>query len=389
MQYSIRRTMAPKTRSRTLKKLSKNSVYTGKLQKGCKHCGKGAKMVLLVTGKCRRRCFYCPLSDAKKGRDVIYANEKLVEKDSDILEEAKLINALGTGITGGDPMAVPARTLKYIKLLKSRFGTSHHIHLYTAAAFNKKYLKQLANAGLDEIRFHPPFRSWVKLSTDFKDLLSEALKSSMDVGVEIPVLPDFKAEILKLATDLEIMGVHFLNLNELEYSSTNFEALNARGYSVKNDISSAVKGSESLAKAIIKKLSDEKFKMALHYCSSSYKDAIQLRNRIMRRAKNIAQKYHIITEDGTILKGIIELSGTSKHSKPVILKQLRSLKDVLGQEFQVPTSLMGIDEEKFRLEIAPWVLEEIAAEIDPVKYNCFIIEEYPTADRLEVERTPI
>jgi pyruvate formate-lyase activating enzyme-like uncharacterized protein len=381
--------MAPKTHSRTLKKLPKNSVYTGKLAKGCKHCGKGAKMVLLVTGKCRRRCLYCPLSDEKKGRDVIYANEKLVEKDADILGEAALINALGTGITGGDPMAAPARTLKYIKLLKSQFGPGHHIHLYTAAAFAKKYLKHLARAGLDEIRFHPPFRSWVKLSPEFKDLLSEALKCGLDVGVEIPVLPEYKAEILKLANELEIIGVHFLNLNELEYSTTNFEALNARGYTVKNDISSAVKGSESLAKAIIKKLSDKKFKMALHYCSSSYKDAIQLRNRIMRRAKNIAKKYHIITKDGTLLKGIIELADTSKLSKSQILRQLRSLKDALGQEFQVPNSLMGIDEEKSRLEIAPWVLEEIASEIDDGKYNCFIIEEYPTADRLEVERSPI
>ena len=50
---------------------------------------------------------------------------------------------------------------------------------------------------------------------------------------------------------------------------------------------------------------------------------------------------------------------------------------------------MGIDDEKLRLEIAPWVLEELAAEIDRSQFDCYITEEYPTADRLEVERNPL
>ena len=47
---------------------------------------------------------------------------------------------------------------------------------------------------------------------------------------------------------------------------------------------------------------------------------------------------------------------------------------------------MGIDEERNRLEVAPWVLEEIASELP---YRCYEVEEYPTADRLEVERAPL
>jgi len=36
--------------------------------------------------------------------------------------------------------------------------------------------------------------------------------------------------------------------------------------------------------------------------------------------------------------------------------------------------------------VAPWVLEELAPELE---LESFIVEEYPTADRLEVERAPL
>jgi pyruvate formate-lyase activating enzyme-like uncharacterized protein len=47
---------------------------------------------------------------------------------------------------------------------------------------------------------------------------------------------------------------------------------------------------------------------------------------------------------------------------------------------------MFIDAVRKRMETAPWIVEEIASELP---FKCYIIEEYPTADRLEVERTPL
>jgi pyruvate formate-lyase activating enzyme-like uncharacterized protein len=381
--------MVHRSSSNVVEKLPKSSKYSGKLPKGCKLCGKGAKMVLLVTGKCTRRCFYCPISEEKKGRDVVYANERAVYSDQDILEEAKLINALGTGITGGDPMAVPIRTIKFIKLLKRMFGSGHHIHLYTAARFDVKYIRKLSRAGLDEIRFHPPVSSWGKNMAGFDKLIMNALKTEMVVGVEIPVIPELKTQIIKLAYRLDEIGVHFLNLNELEYSPTNWQALNARGYTVKTDISSAVKGSEDTASDILRELSNASMDLGVHYCSASYKDGVQLRNRIMRRAKNVAKKYHIITDDGTLLKGIIEINYMKGRSNSEVNDELRSLISELKRTFEIPTKFIGIDQELSRVEIAPWILEEIAGDIDRDKFSCFLVEEYPTADRLEVERSPL
>jgi len=52
----------------------------------------------------RKKCFYCPVSEARREKDVIFANERRVEKDEDIIEEALSMDRAGTGITGGEPL---------------------------------------------------------------------------------------------------------------------------------------------------------------------------------------------------------------------------------------------------------------------------------------------
>lgn len=355
-----------------IRNMEKGSMLKGELPKGCRYCEQGRKMVLLVTGLCRYSCFYCPLSEKKSGKDVIYANEKKVENDEDVFYEAKTIDALGSGITGGEPLEVLDRTLKFIKLLKKEFGKEHHIHLYTALSPDRKILEELNNAGLDEIRFHPPFTYWKDISnTTYDRSLRLALKMDMQVGVEVPALPDFKEELFSLTEYLDNLGVDFLNLNELEFSETNWDALKDRGYTVRNEYSNAIKGSQWVAQDIIRKAHT---KMSIHYCSSRFKDAVQLRRRIKRRAKNTAKESDVVNEEGLFIKGIVECD------------DLNGVYSELKKKFDIPSDLIYIDEEKGRLEIASWILEEIHEDIE---YPCFIVEEYPTADRLEVGRRPL
>ena len=58
----------------------------------------------------------------------------------------------------------------------------------------------------------------------------------------------------------------------------------------------------------------------------------------------------------------------------------------LEKEFCIPSELVRHDTEKGRIEVAAWILEDL-----PALFNCkyFIVEEYPTADRLEVEKRPL
>lgn len=352
---------------------------SGELPEGCKLCRQGAKMVLLVTGMCNRRCYYCPLSTEKKGMDLVYVNEGRVPDPmldaKRLIDEVKAMNALGTGITGGDPMMVPGRTIDFIRRLKDNFGDEHHIHLYTSGLFEPELVTELALAGLDEIRFHPPVNIWGKLQgTELEKIIDKALDTDMDVGVEIPVIPEpsIKEDMIALIKLLDNFGVLFINLNELEYSESNFEALNSKGFTVKDDTSSAVKGSEEMALEIV---DSGDFDLSVHFCSSSFKDRVQLRKRIQRRASNVKRPFEVMTDDDTFVIGVVDCR-----------TNLMRTREELMVEFDIPIEFIHVNIDRKRIEVAPWILEDIAEDIE---FPCFSVEEYPTIDRLEVERTPL
>ena len=347
-----------------LRDLEAGSAHTGKLPKGCTLCRQGAKLVLLVTGRCGSGCFYCPLSRGKKGKKVVYADEMKVSSDEDVLLEAKLIKAKGTGITGGDPLQEMSLVCHYIRLVKKSFGPEHHVHLYTSTIDRKAYLR-LQRCGLDELRIHPPLKHWQHME---RTGLEEAVKGlRMNVGIEVPSLPGRGEELKALVRFAERIGLDFVNLNELEFSETNYRALKRRGIEIKDDVSSAAKGSEELAGRVLAL----DVRLPVHYCSSSFKDSVQLRRRIMRRAKSIARPGDLITGEGTLLKGTIETGRITEAER------------LLRDQYDVPKKLIFHDRQKRRLEVAPWVLEEISSELP---YDSYLVEEYPTADRLEVER---
>lgn len=345
--------------------MEKDSAYVGKLPEGCKYCREGSKLVLLITGLCPGSCWYCPLSEKKKDKDVLYANEKQCYTIEEVLEEAHTIDAEGTGITGGDPL-VSDKTSDHIRALKAEFGENHHIHLYTYTTDIDK-VKNLLDAGLDEIRFHPPMEIWGEIGEGrYAEFLRGLQDLDIDVGIEIPSIPKRREETIHL---LKTLGpwVDFINLNELEFSSTNWEEMVKRGYRQKSDISSAVKGSEELALELL----EMDFGTSVHYCSASFKDGVQLTNRIKRRAENTARPGDIITEEGTLIKGVIIAENPDE-----LIEKLKSVYDV-------PDEMIFYNEKKNRIEINMYILEEIYEELDA---ECYGVEEYPTADRLEVER---
>ena len=165
------------------------------LPKGCSLCLKGSKAVLFLNGICQNpeHCsWYCPISEERKNKDLTFADEIQISSNSELLMELDSINAEGMSITGGDPLIASnlAKTVDYIKYVKSVKGRKFHIHLYTNGIdFNDSVAEKLRIAGLDEIRFHPPKNKWKNIKF--------ALNKGISVGAEVPVIPNDE-EIMSL-----------------------------------------------------------------------------------------------------------------------------------------------------------------------------------------------
>jgi pyruvate formate-lyase activating enzyme-like uncharacterized protein len=343
----------------TIMEKDSSGSFFNYLPEGCRLCYNGAKMVLFVTGVCGRNCFYCPVSNERREKDVIFANEKRVEKDEDLIDEAVSMCALGTGITGGEPLLHLDRVIRYIKLLKNRFGSSHHIHLYTSLAPEKDILESLRNAGLDEIRFHPPLHLWHDINiTPYRKSIITACKLGLSTGIELPSISSDFGGIISL---LEEVG-GFLNLNELEFSETNFDELKRLGFRPVDDVSSAVLGSREVAESLaISKL---------HFCSSCFKDAVQLRERFKRIAKRNARDFDEITDDGTLVYGVI--MGNCQE----ILKKAEFTENMYS-------------ESNGSVETAWWIADDLADELKEAGCFVSVIERYPMKDGMVVEKTPL
>ncbi|MCZ7356761.1 MAG: radical SAM protein [Candidatus Methanoperedens sp.] len=317
-------------------------------------------MVLFITGSCGKNCFYCPVSYERKEKDLIFANERRVGKDEDIIEEAISMEALGTGITGGEPLLRLDRVVHCIKLLKNRFGKAHHIHLYTALAPNRGVLEMLKKAGLDEIRFHPPRDQLKNIGrTYYRESIHAAHELGLSAGIEIPSLPSDFGGIISLLG--EVGG--FLNLNELEISETNAEELKDRGFVAVDDVSSAIFGSKEVALLVH---ADK-----IHFCSSRFKDAVQLRERFKRIAKMSAREFDEITEDGTLVYGAIEGGGSLS-----ILKEAGVTDDMYS-------CMNGT------IETTWWIVSDLAEALKKKGCIVSVIERYPMKNGMLVEKTPL
>ena len=352
-----------------------------KLPTGCQYCIKGEKLVLFITGLCGENCFYCPVSENRKEKDVIYANEKRISSIEEAIEEAKICGSKGVGITGGAPLQNINRTCEYLKALKNEFGSNFHAHLYTTPKYiDENTLKALKDSGLDEIRIH--FTNLSNISDKDMDILKLCMKYIGDVGVELPAIPNNELKIINLAEKLNNIGVKFLNLNELEYSETNYEKLIKLGFKEKNEYSSSMVGSEETAQKVINHFKNDKDnknnKLIIHYCPSALKDGIQMKNRLINRAKNIAKDYEIITEEGLLLKGIIVFRNN---------EEINDVVDIL-KDNDLPFEIKNNN-----LYLNPCSLEELLEELKninyDIKFSAYISECYPTNDGLEVERTPL
>ncbi len=367
-----------------------HSFNLNELPLGCKYCVRGEKLVLFVTGVCPRKCYFCPVSDQKFQHDVIYANERKVESPEDIIKEAKLMDAKGAGITGGDPLSKLDRTIEYIKLLKEKFGLMFHIHLYTSLnLITEEALKKLYEAGLDEIRFHLDLDS-----TQLWNKLIVARKFSWKIGVEIPLVPTKEKETFEI---LEFVKdkVDFLNLNELEIADNSQSKLGEMELHTKDKLSYAIKDSLELGLKVLEFAQKEKYNLPIHVCTAKLKDAVQLANRLKREAQGAKKKFDLVNEEGMLTRGALYLPelvpgfGYRKKldsvDKTELVRKLEPLLVRVKKELKVENDDLFLDSSKPRILLSKKLLMQNRKLFRKLGLIPAVVSEYPTADQLEVE----
>lgn len=358
--------------SRSIQTLECNSVVLGSLPKGCTMCRRGEKAVIFITGLCPINCFYCPISFERKGKDVVYVNEAKVNSIDNVIAEIENTRALGCSITGGEPLVVLSRVLEYIRVLKDYFGSKFHIHLYTSAyRMTTNIIKDFEKSGLDEIRFHI-----IYLKPTIKVIEYTVKNSSMDVGVEIPVIPGRKLFYIKLLKILDSIGIDFINLNELEITESNCNELLLRGFKARRDYPIGVEGSEELALELVRWAKDNLRNISVHYCSALFKDAIQTRRRLLRASIFVRKPYEDVTEDGLLRKLVV------KGPRDVLEKLKNIISRELGRD-QVDLIVRGNSCELHTSISALNLLVRVNSEIKH-RIRVFEVEEYPTSVRVRV-----
>ncbi len=291
-------------------------------------------------------------------------NEKKCKSINEVLKEVKKSNSEGCGITGGDPLCRLQRTIKYANALKKKFK-KFHIHIYLSTKIvNKDNLKKLSKV-VDEVRFHPESLS---KNNNFKDINKDIEKIKLgllffkkeNTGVEIPVFPDLKKQTFEFIKEISKI-VEFVNLNELEVGENNINYI-VKKYHLDKD-GYTVKGSKEAGLWILNKCEKEKINIKIHFCTAETKNWHQFKNRLKNHE---ILKFGKKTEDGTVIYFIINYQNN---------KKLKEIKKELNKKNYY------LDREKSRFIINSQKVREYKN-----KFQIKRVEEYPTSDRIEVEK---
>jgi pyruvate formate-lyase activating enzyme-like uncharacterized protein len=213
----------------------------------------------------------------------------------------------------------------------------------------------------------------------------------MDVGIEVPALPNGLSDLKKTAQRANDMYISFMNVNELEASESNFSRLVALGMRLTDTGSACIEGSSAMARNFMQWASVNLDQLNVHYCTAQFKDAVQMRNRLERRLKRTKREFEERDDSEPLLiLGVIR----AIHGYDLTFGDLKSIENILIKEFDVPCNLMNIDTSRMRVEIAPWILDEIAGQLKLLLVNDTPIEmgiafEYPSWDRLQTLFNPL
>jgi pyruvate formate-lyase activating enzyme-like uncharacterized protein len=275
-----------------------------KLSPGCRICIEGSWSCLFINGVCNGRCFYCP--SEQSSIDDPMTNTVPFPNVDDYIDYIGKFGFTGVSISGGEPFLTFEKSLNFAAKIKKKFAGGIYLWLYTNGMLaDEEKLKQLRDAGLDEIRFDIGAVDYqlenVKLAARIID----------KVTVEIPAIPD-EFHILKEAIPrMKEIGVDFLNLHQLRLTPYNFPRVTQKNYTFLHGPKVTVLESELTALKAIKFAVEHDVALPINYCSFVYKERFQKMAARKRHSALIRKAYEDITAAGYIRT--LTIKGSPDH----------------------------------------------------------------------------
>jgi pyruvate formate-lyase activating enzyme-like uncharacterized protein len=268
-------------------------IHYGPLAPGCLQCAGMAWSCLFISGRCNGRCFYCPAP--QNTDDPPMSGSVPFLRAQDYANHVHYFGYGGASISGGEPFLDFEKSLAYVAALRRTCGPALHIWLYTNGILvTKDRLRQLVDAGLDEIRFDIG-------ATDYElKFLPLAAGIVPTVTVEIPAVPEEAARLRSLLPDLCAAGVSHLNLHQLRLTPHNARHLLERAYTYVHGPKVTVLESELCALALLAHAAERRLPLAVNYCSFVYKHRFQAAASRRRFGALMLEEGETLTDSGHI-----------------------------------------------------------------------------------------
>ena len=271
-----------------------SSLWRNWISPACLACRTGDETAtFFVDLRCVKKCYFCfnPNQDHY---------EHFLSHERDIVAELEQAHAMGArfrclAITGGEPLLHPEQVNAFLQRAAQLYPDAH-TRLYTCGdLLDERGLQELAESGLDEIRFSikPPDAS------DGQDrvyeLMEQAVGTIPSVVVEVPVIPGSLGQMKDLLVRSDALGISGVNLLEFCFPFCNWDEFARRGLTLKNPPFEvmydygysgglAVAGSEELALELMLWALDEDLGFGMHYCSLENKHRSEMRQKNERAA---------------------------------------------------------------------------------------------------------